>query len=95
MRSWGDADAMSKIDRVDLYARMRANPNGDWTMKDVEAVCATNGMTCRPPTGGGSHFKVSHPDFYDILTVPARRPIKSVYIRKLVALITQARRNTT
>ena len=83
------------MDRIDLYARMRANPFGDWTMKDVESVCRANGFTCRPPTGGGSHFKVSHLDFRDILTIPARRPIKPVYIRKLVGMIAQARRNKT
>jgi predicted RNA binding protein YcfA (HicA-like mRNA interferase family) len=83
------------MDRIDLYIRMRANPAGNWKMKDVEAVCDENGFSCKPPTGGGSHFKVSHPDFYDILTVPARRPIKPVYIRKVVALITQLRRKAT
>jgi predicted RNA binding protein YcfA (HicA-like mRNA interferase family) len=83
------------MNRIDLYARMRANPVGDWKMKDVEAVCLENGFACRPPTGGGSHFKVSHSDFHDILTIPARRPIKPVYIRKLVAMISQARRNMT
>ena len=74
---------------------MRANPAGDWIMKDVETVCRENGFNCKPPTGGGSHFKVSHSEFSDILTVPTRRPIKPVYIRKLVALITLIRRNAT
>jgi hypothetical protein len=83
------------MSRIDLCARMRANPSGDWKMKDVEAVCRENDFSCKPPTGGGSHFKVSHPDFHDILTIPARRPIRPVYIRKLVAMIAQAERNKT
>jgi predicted RNA binding protein YcfA (HicA-like mRNA interferase family) len=74
---------------------MRVNPVGDWTMKDVESVCRANGFSCKAPSGGGSHFKVSHPDFRDILTIPARRPIKPVYIRKLVDMIAKARRNNT
>lgn len=71
----------------DLLARMRRNPQGDWTIRDVERVCAQAGLRCTPPTGGGSHYKVSHPARAEILTIPARRPIKPVYIRKLVQLV--------
>lgn len=67
--------------------RMRANPQGDWGISDVEAVCAAHGLTCRPPRGGGSHYSVTHPNAPEILTVPSRRPIKPVYIRKLVKMI--------
>jgi hypothetical protein len=66
---------------------MRRNPAGDWAIKDVEAVCRVNGIRCSPPSGGGSHYKVSHPSQREILTVPFRRPIKPVYIRKLVRFI--------
>ncbi len=67
--------------------KMRSNPQNDWTISDVEAVCAAHGLTCRPPRGGGSHFSISHPKIPDILTVPSRRPIKAVYIRKLAKMI--------
>ncbi len=40
-----------------------------------------------PPSGGGSHYKVSPPSRRAILTVPFRKPIKPVYIRKLVRFI--------
>jgi len=43
-----------------------------------------------PPSGGGSHFKVSHLSQDEILTIPARRPIKPVCIRKLVAFLARA-----
>jgi hypothetical protein len=66
---------------------MRANPAGDWGISDVEAVCREYGVRCTPPTGGGSHYKVSHPARRDILTIPSRRPVKAVYIRKLVRFI--------
>ena len=75
---------MSRLDR------MRANPAGDWKIADVEAVCQENGVRCVPPRGGGSHYKVSHPSQRDILTVPNRRPVKPVYIRKLVRFIEAA-----
>jgi hypothetical protein len=71
---------------------MRANPSGDWTIKEVETACDADGLACNPPSGGGSHFKVSHPNIYAILTIPSRKPIKAVYIRKLVAMIAQIRR---
>jgi hypothetical protein len=66
--------------------RMRSNPR-DWTIGDVEAVCREHGIRCDPPRGGSSHYKIKHPRVNAILTVPSRRPIKAVYIRKLVALI--------
>jgi hypothetical protein len=71
----------------DLLARMRRNPAGDWTIADVIALCRQHGVRCSPPTGGGSHYKVSHPTQREILTIPYRRPIKPVYIRALVRLV--------
>lgn len=65
---------------------MRSNPAGDWTIADVEAVCREHGVRCVPPRGG-SHYKISHPSRREILTIPHRRPIKAVYIRKLVRFI--------
>src|SRR3954449_6890789 len=65
---------------------MRRNPAGDWTIADVEAVCAEHGASCTPPSGG-SHYKVSHPARIEKLTIPYPKPIKPVYIRKLVRFI--------
>jgi hypothetical protein len=64
---------------------MRRNPVGDWTIADVEKQCRAHGLTCTPPSGGGSHYKVSHADSPQILTIPYARPVRAVYIRKLVA----------
>ena len=66
--------------------KMRRNPRDDWRIDDVENVCRAHGVDCRPPANG-SHYTVSHPLKADILTVPADRPIKAVYIRKLVTYI--------
>ena len=68
-----------------LLERMRANPR-DWRIEDAEAVCRANGVTCTPPRAG-SHYKVKHADVVEILTIPAHRPIKPVYIRALVRFI--------
>ena len=71
----------------DLLDRMRRNPASDWTVGDVASVCAQHGVRCVPPSGGGSHYKVSHPSQRAILTIPRARPVKPVYIRKLVRFI--------
>ncbi len=70
-----------------LLDRMRRNPAGDWTIDDVMTVCARHGVRCSPPSGGGSHYKVSHLLQRTILTIPRASPIGPVYIRKLVRLI--------
>jgi hypothetical protein len=78
--------------------QMRANPVGDWTIDDVDAVCREHAIRCTPPSGGGSHWKLSDPTLRDILTIPGRRPIKPVYIRRLVRfveLVRKARDATT
>ena len=66
---------------------MRANPTGDWRIGDVERLCAEHGLRCSPPRGGGSHYKIGHPMIADLLSVPFARPVKSVYIRKLVQMV--------
>jgi hypothetical protein len=66
--------------------RMRQNPRGDWTIQDIEAVCRSYGITCSPPRRG-DHYKLPHPSRRDILTIPARRPIKPAYIRDFVDLV--------
>jgi hypothetical protein len=73
--------------RPDLLAQMRRNPAGDWTIADVERACRQAGVGCVPPTGGGSHYKVSHPSQAEILTIPARKPVKPIYIKKLAAFL--------
>ncbi|MGH7104719.1 MAG: hypothetical protein ACREFJ_20255 [Acetobacteraceae bacterium] len=51
----------------------------------MEAVAAASGLKVRK--SGGSHVVFSHPAVAEALTVPARRPIKPVYVRRFVALI--------
>ena len=70
----------------DLFDRMRRNPAGDWNIRDVEALCREHGLLFRAGKGT-SHCHAKHPSAREILTIPARRPIKSVYIRKLVRYI--------
>jgi len=73
--------------RTSLIDRMRANPR-DWTISDVETLCNHSGVKMTSPRGG-SHYKVRNPVTGEILTIPAHRPIKPVYIRQLLDLIDQ------
>jgi hypothetical protein len=76
----------------DRLERMRRNPVGDWNIRDVEAVCREYAVLCEPARGGGSHYKVAHARMAEKLTIPYKRPIKPVYIRKLVAFIDAVRK---
>jgi hypothetical protein len=74
---------MAKKDK--LLEKMRQNPR-DWTISDVETLCRGFEIVCKKP-GSGSHYGVADPTQVEILTVPFDRPIKQVYIRKLVAFV--------
>jgi hypothetical protein len=83
--------------RDKLLEKMRRNPR-DWSIKDVQTLCGGLDIICKGPSGGGSHYGVADPTQEDILTVPFDRPIKQVYIRKLVAFVDAvqaARENAT
>lgn len=73
---------MGKSDK--LLERMRRNPR-DWRIEELEAIAQRYGMTVR--RGGGSHAVFSHPASTIVVTVPAHRPVKPVYVKQLVALI--------
>ena len=76
---------------TDLLERMRANPQADWTIADIERLCRACGLTVTPPRRG-SHYKVRDPLSGTTLTIPAGRPIRAVYIRALVALADRFRK---
>jgi hypothetical protein len=69
-----------------LLSAMRQNPH-DWAMEKLLTVANQYGMEVR--STGGSHHVFSHPSVRDPLSVPARRPIKAIYIKRFVALIDQ------
>ena len=76
---------MTKAEK--LLIRLRQNPAGDWTIRDIQRLCVRLGWQCLPPSGGGSQWKVTAPEEEAILTIPAKRPIKPVYIRRLLAMM--------
>src|SRR5262249_6836304 len=88
-RGEGDSVMSKGVQVSSRLLRMKNNPRGNWGIADVEAVCSEACVSCNPPTGGGSHYKVSHSSQPEILTIPAGRRIKPPYIRKLVKFLEQ------
>jgi predicted RNA binding protein YcfA (HicA-like mRNA interferase family) len=60
---------------------MRQNPKSDWHIEDMKSVARAKGIEWRQP--GTSHVTFRRIDGGK-LTVPARKPIKSVYVRMFV-----------
>ena len=73
---------MSSRDK--MLARMRENPR-DWRIEDLEALAAHFGLIVRKP--GGSHVVFFHSRLPEMLSVPARRPIKPIYVRRFLSMI--------
>ena len=72
--------------RDKLMEKMRNNPRDDWRITDVEKLARRYGFSINRPRGGGSHVTLRH-DSGHKLTIPAHRPIKPGYIRRLVKMI--------
>ena len=68
-----------------LIERMRRNPRGDWTMENLQTIAKRLGIEVR--NSDGSHHVFSYPGVEEDVTVPYRRPIKPIYIRKFLALV--------
>lgn len=73
---------MGKVDK--LIEKMRNNPL-DWHIADLEKIALHFKVFVR--NGKGSHATFSHANWTEILTVPAHRPIKAIYVKKFLALI--------
>lgn len=64
---------------------MRRNPDG-WTIENVGSLCRSFGIDFAKPSGG-SHYGIAHPSQEHHLTVPRDRPIKRIYIKRLVEFV--------
>ena len=63
--------------------KMRNNPQ-DWRIDDLKVLAKRIGISCRQP--GTSHVTFRTNDGRK-LTVPAKKPIKPIYIKQFVKLI--------
>jgi hypothetical protein len=67
-------------------AAMRRDPRRGWTIDDVKHVCRSFGVHPYAPARG-AHYVLSHPSVEGLLTVPAARPVKPVYILLVADLL--------
>ncbi len=65
-------------------SKMRSNPR-DWRIEQLETIARHYDIAVRKT--GGSHVVFDHPDWIELLCVPAKRPIKPIYVKKFVELI--------
>jgi predicted RNA binding protein YcfA (HicA-like mRNA interferase family) len=72
---------MNKTEK--LITKMQGNPR-DWSIEDIKIVAARYGFKYRQP--GTSHVTF-RADTGQKITIPARKPIKPVYVKKFLALI--------
>lgn len=77
---------MSKQSKA-LDRLLRGTSDADFTFDELRAVLVRLGFEQRSPKG--SHYTSAHPNVPSILTVPKRRPLRPVYVRKARALITE------
>ncbi len=73
---------MSKTDKA--IQKMRDNPK-DWRLESLEVIAKRLDIQVRK--SGGSHAVFLHQDSSIVITIPAKRPIKPVYICQFLALI--------
>lgn len=73
---------MAKSEKI--LNKMKANSK-DWRIEQLESIAKQYGVGIRK--SGGSHVIFDHNDWVELLSVPAHRPIKPVYVKKFVALI--------
>jgi hypothetical protein len=66
-----------------ILARMRANPKADWRIEDCQVLARRFNVTWDTT---GSHATFRSPGGSRI-TIPARRPIKPIYITMFVEFI--------
>lgn len=78
---------MAKAEKI--FQKMKTNPR-DWRIEHLETVAAQYGINIRK--SGGSHVVFGHAKSDIVVTVPAHKPIKPVYIRQFVVLIESLRK---
>ncbi len=69
--------------------KMRQSPTG-WRIEDVQEIAEKNGVDWRRPGRGGSHVIFSFSGVREIVSIPAKRPIKPIYIKHFLRLIDAA-----
>lgn len=67
-----------------ILQKMRENPL-NWKIEQLETMVKSYNVNVRK--SGGSHVIFEHSNWVKLLSIPAHRPIKPIYVKKLIALI--------
>ena len=70
--------------RAKILEKMRANPK-DWRIDEIEVIAKH--FNIKVYKSGGSHVVLKHVRWIEMLCIPAHRPIKPIYIKKLLHLL--------
>ena len=57
------------------------------SFEDLDYILRTFGYDCRCPKGGSSHYSYFKKGITKIITIPKKKPIKEVYIKKVIELL--------
>lgn len=77
---------MSKKEK--LLEAIKNNPN-DVDFKDIRKLLEERGFVCRQPNKGSSHFIFTKAGSEPI-SIPSKKPIKAIYVKKVLKLIGEA-----
>lgn len=69
-----------------IFERMEANPGDNWRIDQIISVADAEKLIVRRPSNG-SHYTFASQYLQSILTVPHKRPIKALYVKKFVAMV--------
>ena len=72
---------------VKRLEKMRANPK-DWRIEDLQSIADSIGIEYK--SNGGSHVVFRCAQCCHV-TVPAKRPIKPIYIKQFITLVERAK----
>ena len=72
-----------------MIQQMRKSQVG-WRIEELQVVAEANRVEWRRLGRGGSHVIFSAAGVREIVSVPARRPIKPIYIKQFLALMDAA-----
>lgn len=73
-----------------MLRRMREDRIG-WRIQELKTIAEANFIEWRMPGHGGSHVIFSAAGVREIVSVPAKRPIKPIYFKQFVAFIDAAK----
>lgn len=68
-----------------ILERMKNNPKG-WSFDEIKMVCERKGCTVKNRSTG-SHYAITHPLVPDTFILPKHKPIKQVYIKRILEFL--------